>query len=254
MCTGSGEASRAGSGPLWIWQLGGFAADPPTGSGSTSQLIMRTYPDARLRADARGRDGGVRQELEDAVIRRVEIPQRSSLMPHRGVLSFLSEAREVRTVKRREVIALIGGAAAGWSLVQRAGHAQSMPVVGFLSSASAGAFAHLVAGFRRGLQGMGFVEGQNVAVEYAWAEGRYDRLPELAQNLVRRQVSVIVTSGGDNPSLAAKAATSTIPIVFVVGGDPVKIGLVASLARPGGSATGVNIFTAELAEKRASVY
>jgi putative tryptophan/tyrosine transport system substrate-binding protein len=125
-----------------------------------------------------------------------------------------------------------------------------MPVIGFLSSASAGAFAHLVAGFRRGLQGMGFVEGHNVAVEYAWAEGRYDRLPELAQNLVRRQVSVIVTSGGDNPSLAATAATSTIPVVFLVGSDPVRIGLVASLARPGGNATGVNIFTAELAEKR----
>ena len=153
-------------------------------------------------------------------------------------------------MNRRDFIALLGGAAAAWPLVQRAAHTQAMPVIGFLGSASAGTFAHLVAGFRRGLQGMGFVEGHNVAVEYAWAEGRYDRLPELAQNLVRRQVSVIVTSGGDNPSLAATAATSTIPVVFVVGSDPVKIGLVASLARPGGNATGVNIFTAELAEKR----
>jgi putative ABC transport system substrate-binding protein len=114
-----------------------------------------------------------------------------------------------------------------------------MPVIGFLGSASAGGFAHLVAGFRRGLQEMGFVEGHNVTIEYAWAEGRYDRLPELARYLVRRQVSVIVTSGGDNPSLAATAATSTIPVVFVVGSDPVKIGLVASLARPGANATGV---------------
>jgi putative tryptophan/tyrosine transport system substrate-binding protein len=152
-------------------------------------------------------------------------------------------------MRRRAFISLLGGAAAAWPLAARA-QQPTMPVIGFLSSASAGAFAHLVSGFRRGLQGMGFVEGHNVAVEYAWAEGRYDRLPELAENLVRREVSVIVTSGGDNPSLAAMAATSTIPVVFVVGSDPVRIGLVASLARPGGNATGVNIFTAELAEKR----
>jgi putative ABC transport system substrate-binding protein len=148
---------------------------------------------------------------------------------------------------RREFITLLGAAVA-WP---RAASAQQRPpVVGFLSVASPESFAHLVAGFRRGLQEMGFVEGRDVAVEYRWAEGRDERLPELAQDLVRREVAVIVTSGGDNPSLAAKAATSTIPIVFNVGRDPVKVGLVASLARPGGNATGVNIFTAELAEKR----
>jgi putative tryptophan/tyrosine transport system substrate-binding protein len=149
-------------------------------------------------------------------------------------------------IRRRQFITLLFGAAA-WPLAARA---QQVPMVGFLSIASAAPFAHLVTGFRRGLHEAGFVESRNVAVEYLWAEGRYDRLPALAADLVRRQVAVIVTSGGENPSIAAKAATTTIPIVFNVGSDPVKIGLVASLARPGGNATGVNIFTAELSEKR----
>ncbi len=154
----------------------------------------------------------------------------------------------VGRTNRRAFIAAVGGAVA-WPLAAGA-QQPTMPVVGFLSIASPTPFAHLVAGLRRGLQDAGFVEGRNVAVEYRWAEGRYDRLPELAADLVQRQVAVIVTSGGDNPSLAAKAPTTTIPIVFNVGSDPVRIGLVASLARPGGNATGVNILTSELAEKR----
>jgi ABC-type uncharacterized transport system substrate-binding protein len=155
-------------------------------------------------------------------------------------------------MRRREFIALLGGGVAGWPLAARA-QQQAMPVVGFLNTGLADPNAHLVAGFRRGLQEAGFVEGRNAAVEYRWAEGQYERVPALAADLVRRQVAVIVTGGGETTAAAAKAATATIPIVFVVGGDPVKLGLVASLARPGGNATGVNIFTIELVEKRLSL-
>jgi len=151
-------------------------------------------------------------------------------------------------IGRRKFLATLGGAAVAWPLAARA-QQTNMPVVGFLHVASAKPFAHLVGGFRQGLEETGYIEGQNVAVVFRWAEGQSDRLPALAAELVGRQVAVIV-AGGAAAAFAAKAATTTIPIVFNLGGDPIKLGLVTSLSRPGGNATGLNIFTNELEAKR----
>jgi ABC-type uncharacterized transport system substrate-binding protein len=151
-------------------------------------------------------------------------------------------------MRRREFIALFGGASALWLLAARA--QQSMPVVGFLGSASAASAAPVIAAFRRGLGEIGYIEGKNVTFEYRWGEGQNSRLAALATDLVRRQMAVIVTTGGTPPALAAKAATSSIPIVFGVGTDPIAFGLVTSLNKPGGNLTGVTALFDEVAPKR----
>lgn len=152
-------------------------------------------------------------------------------------------------MRRRDVIALLGGAAAAWPLVARAQPA-AMPVVGFLHGGAAAEFGAQVTAFREGLRGAGYVEGQTVAIEYRWADGRFDRLPALADDLVRRHVAVIAAIGGDIVARAAMKATSTIPIVFMVGQDVVRSGLVASLNRPVGNVTGVTLFVPQLVPKQ----
>ncbi|MFL6796289.1 MAG: ABC transporter substrate-binding protein [Xanthobacteraceae bacterium] len=152
-------------------------------------------------------------------------------------------------MRRREVIALLGGAAAAWPLGARA-QPVPIPVVGFLGSGSLASDAYRLAGFRRGLRELGYREGQNVAIEYRWAGNDYSRLPELATDLASRPVVVIVAEGGLASALAAKAATSTIPIVFAIGADPIKFGLVETLNRPGGNLTGVSFLLNALGAKR----
>jgi len=152
-------------------------------------------------------------------------------------------------MRRREFIALFGGAAASWPLAVYA-QQRPMPVIGFVNAASPGPLRQQIAAFREGLKNSDYVEGQNVAVEYRWAEGQYDRLPALVADLVRQQVSVIVAGGGAPAELAVKAATTTIPIVFSTGGDPVRSGLVASLNQPSGNITGVYHFATGLEAKR----
>jgi putative tryptophan/tyrosine transport system substrate-binding protein len=152
-------------------------------------------------------------------------------------------------IRRRDFLTLVGGAATGWPFMVRA-QQPTLPVIGYLSSTSSGPYAPFVAAFQQGLKETGFVADQNVTIEYRWAEGQFDRLPALAADLVRRHVAIIAVGGGGVTALAAKDATSTIPIVFAFGSDPVKLGLVASLNRPGGNITGVSTIAVELGQKR----
>jgi putative tryptophan/tyrosine transport system substrate-binding protein len=152
-------------------------------------------------------------------------------------------------MRRRDFLIHVAGGMAAWPVAAGA-QSRSTPVIGFLNSGSEEAFAGLVNAFRRGLSEEGYTEGRNVTIEYRWAKGDYDRLPALSADLVSRQVTVIAATGGTMSGLAAKAATSTIPVLFIAGSDPIAVGLVASYSRPGGNATGVNVYTTEMVGKR----
>ena len=152
-------------------------------------------------------------------------------------------------LRRRDFIKALVGSATPWPLAARA-QQSTIPAIGFLSSASSTGFAHRVAAFKEGLGQLGFIEGQNVVIKYRWADDQYNQLPDLAADLVRDQVAIIVAAGGSQTALAAKAATKTIPILFMHGGDPIQLGLVASLNRPGGNVSGVTIITVETLQKR----
>jgi len=154
-----------------------------------------------------------------------------------------------RHTRRREFITLLGGAVVAWPIAARA-QQPAMPVVGWMSGRSPRDSEHLLAAFREGLRETGFVEGESVAIEYSWADGRYEQLREMASDLLRRRIAVLVAVGGDPSALAAKQATSTIPVVFGMGGDPVESGLVTSFNRPGGNTTGFTLLTNLMEPKR----